>query len=675
MGDVEDRTALYYERAKQLNLLSSGTSVELERQLREVYKALSYQNEQVRLYMLLGKIYKQNLDLSSALFCYRFVLKKEPTNPTAQKYLVQCLTLKGKELMTQGIEGDWKAKFISARSLFDEAIEYNRDSQELCVLKAVCQVRLQEFGEAFDTISKACQSHKNPSAEVFILRAKINWARGLVEQGNQDIRQAAGIDPSHSEVLSYIERTYAKSEKLYMQAVMLFTKEKYKEALEPLAHALFLTSEDVKLHILQSKILRLLGKYQEAYESILKAEQIFNARREMGAGKNAYDQQMPSELQLQMHLIFNEMAMQYVQKGEYINAICLYNKIIKDLASHSEQYLSSHSDLYRYFVNRADCYRAISKFPEAILDYTQAYKLCDTDWNINIRLSMTYYLVALELYNSSDFIQADEELTKAIKYNPKVPEYFALRGKARYYMVKHKEAYEDFKEVVKLDPSNTEIQHRLQQFEADDSDLLKDHGQINPHALSAVEFVKYREERLKDVDPSLLPLHINEKVVNKVEVDQESQISMMLNPKQVKVLPIIKMLADPSLHAKKEKKGSSIEGARLNSGLTNSFEHTLGHIVMKPALAASAPLVSKTHAFKRAIVASEAVHKKSVEVVQEYMKSSTAKKGAMWEIVDTARQIAAEKMRERTKQLFKNNSEGQNPGKGRRKSVVSGVPL
>ncbi|RYH19950.1 hypothetical protein EON65_25140 [archaeon] len=188
----------------------------------------------------------------------------------------------------------------------------------------------------------------------------------------------------------------------------------------------------MKLHILQSKILRLLGRYQEAYESILKAEQIFLTRCDMGAGKNAsYDQQMPSELQLQMHLIFNEMAMQYAQKGEYMHAICLYNKVIRDLASHTEQYLSTHSDLYRYYVNRADCYRAIHKLPEAILDYTQAYKLCGSDWNVNIRLSMTYYLVALEFYNGSDFIQAEEELSKAIRYNPKVPEYFALRGKAR----------------------------------------------------------------------------------------------------------------------------------------------------------------------------------------------------------------------------------------------------
>ncbi|RYH19949.1 hypothetical protein EON65_25135 [archaeon] len=219
---------------------------------------------------------------------------------------------------------------------------------------------------------------------------------------------------------------------------------------------------------------------------------------------------------------------------------------------------------------------------------------------------------------------------------------------------------------------SVEIQHRLQQFETDDSDFLDDHGQINPHALSAVEFVKYREERLKDIDPSLLPLYINDKVVNKIEVDYESQIDMMLHPKQTKVLPVIKMLVDPSLHNKKEKKSSSIEGVRLSTGLINSFEHTLGHIVMKPALAASAPLVSKTHTFKRAIVASEDVHKKSVEVVKEYMKSSSTKKGAMWEIVDTARQITAEKMRERAKLLFKNNSQANNPVKGRKKPGVEG---
>eukprot|EP01039_Chlorochromonas_danica_P010226 gene10226-11320_t len=539
----EDRSTLYYERAKQLSLLSSmPNSMELERQLREVYKALSYQSEDIRLFLLLGKIYKQNLDLSSALFCYRFVLKKDPSNEIAQKVLIQLLTIKGKEMMLQASSSSSAhvtssstslalsssqslSKYMAARSFFDEALEYSREDDKLLILKTVCHVQCGELNEAFVTINKTLAAHKtNPSVECYILRAKINWGRGLIEQGNQDIRSAAAINSNHPEVINYIERSYTKSERLYTLAIRLFRQEEYPAALEAVNFALFLTQEDVKLYILQSKIYRMKCDYQLAYEAILRAQAIFDIQ--------------PQEIRLQTHLILNDLAMQYASKGQYDEAILIYNRIIREINKSVDDHLhltnttsnnttsnttsanttsnttsanttsnttsasvryhkereQEGDDVYRYWLNRGDCYRALglSYLPDAILDYLEAYQRSSStstststlpqtlplqhqlqpaaaaaDWNINIRLSIAYYHLAIDHFNHSNFLLSESEASKAIQYNPKITEYWVVRGRARYYLGNYQDAYLDYKEAIRLDPNHQESLHRLKQFEAD----------------------------------------------------------------------------------------------------------------------------------------------------------------------------------------------------------------
>lgn len=533
-----DRATLYFERARQLSLFSSGTSLELERLLREIYKALSYENAETKFYLLLGKIYKLNLDITSSMFCYRFILKQNQSMIAGRKFLIELLILKGKEYMLMGIEMKWKIKFTAARSCFDEALEYNRENLELWILKSVCHVHCNELVEAYEAISKVIKPNRDISAEVYILRAKINWARGLTEQGNQDIRVAASIDSNHPEVLGFISRSYARSELLYREALYAFTLEKYKESLELVDHALHITNEDIKLYILKARIYRMLHELQLAYEAIMKAKDIFEEKYQV----DQYQMNLPPEILLQTNLILNEMAIDYASKGDYHQSILLYNKIIRSEehlnatlieSSNTNNTTNSHHnnsmmDLttattvsaytgavtpsnisvtssprkagtvstnntvntatttaavnqgsiltrnrgptrhyinYKYYMNRADCYRALHQYSEAIHDYTTAYELSSDDWTIRTKLSLTHYLIATNYFNESFFYEADIELSKAIYYNPKVSEYYSLRGKAKYYLSDFIGSHSDYKKVVELDPSNIEIKMRLQQFE------------------------------------------------------------------------------------------------------------------------------------------------------------------------------------------------------------------
>jgi len=59
------RAAVFFERAKDLNLAGGTSSIEQERILRDLFKAVSFQPDHIPHYMFLGKVFRQALDITS----------------------------------------------------------------------------------------------------------------------------------------------------------------------------------------------------------------------------------------------------------------------------------------------------------------------------------------------------------------------------------------------------------------------------------------------------------------------------------------------------------------------------------------------------------------------------------------------------------------------------------
>lgn len=672
----KERATVYFERGRQLSLITSGSSIETERILVYLYKALTFDNEHIPTYMLLGKTYRVNLDLTSAMFCFRLVLRIEPTNQTAKKSLSELLILKGKELMMLGAELNWKMKFIHARACFDEALDFFRDSDELYILKAVCHVYVEEWVEAYEAASKVIKPGRSLPAEVYILRAKINWGRGLVEQGNQDIRNAASIDPDHPEVQGFVARSYAKSERLYKKALSAFAGQRLKEALEHVDHALYITNDDVKLYLMKAKIFRMQGEYQAAYEAVLKAKELFSVAFHHHHDGNGSDDMFPTfalphELQHQLNLILNDLALEYAGKGDYSNAILLLNKILRDETSpldhHSHSNHSSHSVSvkplanpvtllrvdYKYFVNRGDCYRAINRLQEAILDYQSALSLQSDDNHIKSRLSLAYYLVAIEHFNAAKYLEAEIGLSKAINCNKAVGEYYALRGKARFYLGMFFEAYSDYRRAMKLDPNNADIQQRLKQFENNaevkkQKKRLKQRQQLfsagnnhnhpsndnnnnannkgmddNMSSTSTISTAamlsppnKTKPAKAEPVDYEQQSTYVNEQSILRLRANEDDQIAMMLHPKHARSLPNPKLLTTDDKQLSLQQPSSSSSAGQA-------------------ATAVPPTMTRPPAAFRRAFAAAEIVAAKQERVKQVMEeKNDFSRDGGLWRLLE-----------------------------------------
>jgi hypothetical protein len=89
------------------------------------------------------------------------------------------------------------------------------------------------------------------------------------------------------------------------------------------------------------------------------------------------------------------------------------------------------------------------------------------NWDIMTKLSMSHYLLAVDYFNDSKYLACHEQINGAIQlYNDKVPEYYAIRGKAAYFQGMYHEAFLDFKIVLEKKPDDVEILKFMRQFEA-----------------------------------------------------------------------------------------------------------------------------------------------------------------------------------------------------------------
>jgi tetratricopeptide (TPR) repeat protein len=364
--------------------------------------------------------------------------------------------------------------------------------------------------------------------EMLILRGKAYGAMGLTEKGNQDMRKANSIIPQHPECVKFGVRSYVRAEKIYNICLKTFKNGDVDEALKLICTAISLSTEDVKLYIMQARIYRLKEELEKAFQSIQKATELYQSHSE-------YEMRIPENIIKETNMIYNDIALECAGKGQYEKAILLLNKVI---TTESQLARNAHDIDYRFLLNRGDCHRAKQQYAQALLDYNASMSTLVSNklgsssglegarrqWVISTRLSITYYCVACNYFNESAFADAEHHLTLAIENNPKVAEYYLTRGKARYYSGSYQAAYDDFKYTLQIDPSNAEAAKRLKQFSS----------------LNVLDNDADTAGRKDDfVGMTLAQAQNNPRAVAPIVPSSSDVIEAMLNPRSSKLLPDI----------------------------------------------------------------------------------------------------------------------------------------
>jgi len=385
----------------------------------------------------------------------------------------------------------------------------------------------------------------------YILRGKIYWALRLSDLGNDDFRRAQEMDPDHLEVQAFHQEMLRQAETLYERAISNMHHKNYERAIEQLDQALGLSRNDLKLMIMRGTVHRKTGRHQLALDDLDDAAFIYY-RQLKGQGEEPLPEQRqrrkliavmrmvddyrePQQVTRERNLVFNDLALDLFTQGRYEQAITYLNRAIE--SEEKCMFAQNRTDKevnFRFFLNRGDCYRAMGMLEQALSDFHRALEANPDDWQIKTRLSMIHYMYGNIVFNKRQFMAAETEFSRAIKYNPKVPVYHMQRGKACFYQQNIEGAYENYKTALELDPQNLEIKLLLQQFEPE-VDIKAEKNQRKtkivmqieePHKEAAAEelanFTTFGSTSSKRIDLKTINPHLSEaqKTLSRTKVKQ-----------------------------------------------------------------------------------------------------------------------------------------------------------
>ena len=108
------------------------------------------------------------------------------------------------------------ALFRRANDRFEEAmtieLTLNKPNPDLWVYRAICDINQGALDTALryiDTSIKIRISSSDmpkPSVELYILKAKIYWAQGLMDAGSKEMLYAGTMSTKHPEIIAFNER-------------------------------------------------------------------------------------------------------------------------------------------------------------------------------------------------------------------------------------------------------------------------------------------------------------------------------------------------------------------------------------------------------------------------------------------------------------------------------------
>lgn len=252
-----------------------------------------------------------------------------------------------------------------------------------------------------------------------------------------DIKDALSLNERHTEARKMIDDMKKRSEQLHKEAIHLNIRNRLRDALQKVSLAIETDPSRSEYHLLRGTLHRRLGDFNAAIDDFL-----------LALDKSGHNEQsiVYVKAQRQLLLTYNDFAVECLTKKFYEEAIILLNKAIKGEKTEKSLY-----------INRGDCFFKQSEFTFALQDYHQALELDPNNEEIRKRIGQVEKEFGMIEFDEKNFSQAERKFSIAIKYSPKVGQFYICRARCRNLLEKKDEAKLDLTMALHLDPENEEI--------------------------------------------------------------------------------------------------------------------------------------------------------------------------------------------------------------------------
>ncbi|OQS02810.1 hypothetical protein THRCLA_04859 [Thraustotheca clavata] len=427
-------------------------------------KACFVNPDDYTIYAVRGSAFANLCDFKSAITNFKKVLSIQNNPPQAIKEEIAAV------FNAHGYSFLIEKEYTTAIVYLTDAVTLDALQANYWLHRCLAYLGLRNWTKALKDIDHAVCIDAN-DADILVLRAKLHWKLGLIDKGNADISRAFKLCPNHPEVLDFERKMWFQSQHLHDMACRYIMSREFDKSLECLDSCINFNAQDPKVLILRASVFRELGKYDEAMADVENASSAFFRKQLEEPDQLDEHMQIVSnveehpEITRQRNLVLNDMAIAYVKLGHYDAALTAMNKAIASEMATSSRFDGKVID-YRFYINRGDCYRALSKFQPALADYNTALELQPLDKDIHTRIAMIRYHFGIELFNRAAFDKAEIEFTMAIRHNDTIPDFYVRRGDCFRYMEQSELAFQDYKIAQKINPNDTEVKAKIMQYRA-----------------------------------------------------------------------------------------------------------------------------------------------------------------------------------------------------------------
>eukprot|EP00347_Sterkiella_histriomuscorum_P006605 403352130 len=437
-------------------------------------------------------------------------------------------------------------KYEEALNDFHMAISKQEDEPLFYYQRGNVYLSLSRYDDAHSDYDRAIDlDQSNP---------KYWHAKGLAFEGQQSkLLGNQGMDLRHQAIrmyekaLFYAENDFISSE--FHLGKMLHLTNQFQEGLKRLSNVVSKIPDDIEVYIQRGQVYQDMGNHQFAVKDFNKALELNSEKPEafyyrgISKMKSKLYYEALEDFQRSKNLIENEED-QFIPgildgQGCCFLALQDYDKAI----TYFNQAINLQPQNIKFLMNRSNCFYTLKNFKEAISDIDSALVIQPKDPQILYKLGLAYYNlpnykrcikslkkalknnpyisyeadiyyhIGIAYSNLDKFERSLYPLSKCIEMIPNDIRYIHERAKSYQMIQFHKEAIEDFSNVIRRNPKNAHAYFRrafsykaVNNFQqaADDFEKAKELDPLNPRLV-----VNYK--KLKGINCIVLCLPGNEK--------------------------------------------------------------------------------------------------------------------------------------------------------------------
>ncbi|XP_066511003.1 tetratricopeptide repeat protein 16-like [Hoplias malabaricus] len=431
---IRNKANTHYEEGKEAML-----QLKFEKAVICFSKAITLQPKQTQLYVERAEVYLQLCDFKSAALDYKHACYLKPQTMAYCHRLAFIYYLQGQCLSDQGM-------FLEALESFAKAAELKPKFKPYRMRSLSTLTALGYYSDCIRLVTNWLKTD-TPSADLFILRARLHHQLNQKVLCYYDLKAALGLNPTCTDALSLLREMEEAAECAQQQAVSKAVEGELTDALGKISTAVEQNPEKAEYYLFRGILYRRLKDFIAAIEDLALAVELSDAGEKYPERGRPNDfKALEGDAQAQLVLTYNDFAVHCFSQGFYSEATVLLTKAIHEQRDESG-----------LFINRGDCFFKQEEWHFALADYQQAEELDPQNRSVWFRLAIIHNKLGLQSFGSLKFQEAADKFSMAIKYNPRVAQYYGNRAKAHIKLHNMEEAKQDATSAFILDPTNDEL--------------------------------------------------------------------------------------------------------------------------------------------------------------------------------------------------------------------------